>query len=646
MKLTNRILFSAFCVLAMHATAWAQFVKTDPVREIETPHREWATQVFYTPDDKEIVTAGLDGKIVFWNVASGKAMREVSLGKSILSLSVSRDGKHLAAGGEAAGVTIIDVAQAKVERELNAALKAKQIVNEVAWTEDGKFVAAGASGGRVLVWQSEGNQLVSDIEISGDVVSLVFVRNAKENRASEVETQLAFGVINRQAGKGQVEIWDWRAKKRVRVFDEGTPGVRSLSLSPDGRMFAVSNFRRTTLLSLLMDEGGQVEASLRALGESEGSLAVSVTDLASGKNVATFQSDVGTNSVRFSPDGKLLACAGDDGVLLYRADDRSFFEAGRIDTARRVSATAFAPDARHIAFVREREPPAKYAAGGTDKLLDPFFVAATTIAKEGTTSGVSGFANNNRASLTGGSQLEVWNISESTSTTDARLWTSIKTYFEKDKEQARAQLRALIKDAPAFGEAQRVYGVLFESRNPGQAQASMEAAVKADAGCAACWRSLGEMQFNVDDFAGAARSFEQALKIKPNYGLVQGRLAAAYNRLAVTKLNPDDENAMRESRSLLDKALTLRPADAQIYSNLSTLAYFTGDFDASINVLLIAQSLRPEYARIYYNLGHSYRQKGDKKRSVAAYRRYVALGEKGEEPRVERAKQYITDLEK
>ncbi len=648
MKIMRGGLLLAICAWMMQFTAAAQFVKTVVVREVETPHREWATQVLYTPDGKEIVTAGLDGKIVFWNVESGKPVREVATGKSILSLSVTGDGKLLAAGGEAGSVMIVDVAQAKVERELNGAGKSKEVINDVAWTADNKFIAAGASGGKIFIWQlvqqATTNLSAREIETGGDVVSLAFIQNA--DRTNDVAAQLACGVINRRERKGQVEIWDWQRKKRVRVFDEGTPGVRSLSVSPDGRMFAVGNFRGATLLNFAAGEGNEVEISLRALGEAEGSTAVSVKDLTSGKDVAVFQSDLGISAVRFSPDGRLLAVAGDYGVMLYRADDRSFFEAGRIDTARRVGALAFAPDASRIAFVREREPAAKYSTGGIEKLLNPFFVHATTITKEGMSSGVGGFANDNPVSLTGGSQLEVWSVSENNSAMDARLWTIIKTYFEKDKEQSRTQLRQLIKDAPGYGEALRIYGILFENSNPRQAQASIEAAVKADASCAACWRSLGETQFNRDDFAGAVNSFEQVLRLKPNYGLVQGRLAEAYNRLAVTKLNPDDKNLMREARQLLDKALTLRPANAQIYSNLSTLAYFAGDFDASINVLLTAQSLRPDYARIYYNLGHSYRQKGDAKRAVAAYRRYVRLGEEGEEARVERARQYINELSK
>jgi tetratricopeptide (TPR) repeat protein len=100
------------------------------------------------------------------------------------------------------------------------------------------------------------------------------------------------------------------------------------------------------------------------------------------------------------------------------------------------------------------------------------------------------------------------------------------------------------------------------------------------------------------------------------------------------------------AKKALTSALTLRPDVEHFYTNLGAAYYFRGDFDSNINLLLIAKRLRPDHARIYYNLGHAYRYKGDKARAIEAYKRYVAMGEKGEEARVQRAKQFIAELNK
>src|SRR5262249_50034933 len=132
--------------------------------------------------------------------------------------------------------------------------------------------------------------------------------------------------------------------------------------------------------------------------------------------------------------------------------------------------------------------------------------------------------------------------------------------------------------------------------------------------------------------------------IKPNYGLVEGLLANALGNLAIEKINPDDSKAMREAFSLLFAAIRLRPADPRHYTNLATALFLTGELDRAIELNLIAEKIRPDRARVYYNLGRAYQQKGDKEKAVEAYRRYVAMGEKGEEARIERARKQIEEL--
>jgi len=103
---------------------------------------------------------------------------------------------------------------------------------------------------------------------------------------------------------------------------------------------------------------------------------------------------------------------------------------------------------------------------------------------------------------------------------------------------------------------------------------------------------------------------------------------------------------MASAQDALNHALALRPANDQFYANLGATYYFRSDFDKCISLLLTAQRLRPDHARIYYNLGHAYRYTSDKKKAIEAYRRYVQMGEQGEEARVEKAKEFIKELSK
>src|SRR5207248_10583163 len=82
-------------------------------------------------------------------------------------------------------------------------------------------------------------------------------------------------------------------------------------------------------------------------------------------------------------------------------------------------------------------------------------------------------------------------------------------------------------DYPNYGDAQRLYALFFESKDVTKLQALLEASVKADPNCVDCWRSLGDVQLNTGHAMDAVGSYDQALKLRPEYGLVAGHQADA-----------------------------------------------------------------------------------------------------------------------
>ena len=143
------VLLALLCFVVLGSTASAQFLDLTRVKISDMTHDEWATQVVAAPSGKEIISAGVDGQVVFWDAATGKAAREVSLPTIVLSISLSSDGRTLAAGDASGTVSLIDVETAKVKGRFVAD---KKIVNATAWSEDGKFLAAGGADGIVRIW--------------------------------------------------------------------------------------------------------------------------------------------------------------------------------------------------------------------------------------------------------------------------------------------------------------------------------------------------------------------------------------------------------------------------------------------------------------------------------------------------------------
>jgi tetratricopeptide (TPR) repeat protein len=629
----NSFLAVLICLVIFGISAEAQFADVVRSSSIVMTHSEWATQIISTPNGKELISAGLDGRVVFRNAANGQTVREVMLPASALTLSISNDGNILAAGDSKGNLSLIDVESAKIKSTFIAD---KQIANASAWSEDGKFFAAGGNEGIVKIWSAAGDKPIAEINPAhGNIVSLAFANS-----------QLIVGMINFKERKGTIEVWDWQNKKMIREFNEATPAIRGLSVSPDGKLLAAADFQPVSLLSMLPTEGNGFEATLRLLPDSDDATAVAIWDLASGKRVALVDSETGARSVAFSPDGKMLACSGTNGVSIYDATTRPFIQIGRIDSLTSVDAITFSRDSKQLVIAQETQPIAKLGPGGIDNLSDPFFTNMAMVAREGS---VPLFTIAKTAkpteSITGGSNIEIWQITKQTAARDLKIWEATKANFDNKPDEARKTLQQVIKDFPTFSEAQRLYAVFFEAADKGKVQTLLEAAVKSDPNCVACWRSLGDVQYSNKQALNSTKSFERALQLKPEYGLVAAHLADAFGNLSLDYIAAgNDEKNLLDAEKALDRAIELRPANAKFYSNLSTVYYFEGDFDGSINLLQIALNLRPDHARNYYNLGHSYRQKGDKEKAIQAYRRYVKMGEKGEEARVEKAKGFIKIL--
>jgi hypothetical protein len=173
---------------------------------------------------------------------------------------------------------------------------------------------------------------------------------------------------------------------------------------------------------------------------------IGLWDLTTGKVISVFSSELGADSLAFSGDGQLLASGGEHGVMLF--DTAIHLERGRIETRTRVDSVAFDRAGPRLAFARAREPSATTGDGGLDKLFDPFFVAATMLAKDAISSGVLATGGGGK-SVTGGSAVEVWNVRQRKSPEVERLWDAIRLSTTR-ADEARKAVEHIIVDFPSL----------------------------------------------------------------------------------------------------------------------------------------------------------------------------------------------------
>jgi WD40 repeat protein len=274
-------------------------------------HSRPVTALAFPRDGASIASAGRDGQICFWSVASGALDRALpqadtprGFAENPLLTSVFAASPEVLAL-LATGAETFDALKMRSRPATPGDLRA------AAWSPDGQWLATGGDGSYVRVW-SVTNQ------------ALVFVLPAQSTRALAFTPDSAHLVVAEAGlapagGAGEVRVYDMGMHHRIRTV----PGVQPcFALAPDGATLAVARLDGT----------------------------VELQDFATGERQRAWRAGSVPKSLAFSPDGRLLAALDPhrSEVVLWNAgtgEPRGRLSAGREP----VWAMAFAPDNQTLA---------------------------------------------------------------------------------------------------------------------------------------------------------------------------------------------------------------------------------------------------------------------------------------------------------
>jgi WD40 repeat protein len=263
---------------------------TGTVIPFAAKHGSFASGCVLLPDGKTLISAGYDGWLLWHDVESKQCIRRLQAHTFwSWQLALSADGSRVAsvtgqylAGGEKYEPAAALEPTVKIydthSGDLMLALEHVPPVLSVAFSPDGRQVAAANMMGEVHVWDLEGGKLASQF-VTPDFTSWGIIKSPHYCGgiyglafASDGASLLCCGMgpmTDPMAGNGKMtwQRWDWRAspQQKLSQIADGADGaglMETLCLAPAGNFLMAGRQAQGTWNAALFADDGKLLASL------------------------------------------------------------------------------------------------------------------------------------------------------------------------------------------------------------------------------------------------------------------------------------------------------------------------------------------------------------------------------------------------
>lgn len=315
-------------VLPESLEALHRSIIASPIRMTLTGHGTRVLSVDFSPNGKQLATIGDDGTAILWNAMSGKEVLHLSGSTqpsdfvSTQRIKYSPDGNLLAAC-DSDQVKLYDPDTGNLVRIFRGPTSD---TTSVAFSRDGKRIAASSFDGMVFVWNvSTGSPL---LELSGHIDAIEGVTFSPDGKW-----------LITASSDTTMKIWDATTGNLVHNFSDFTGLVDSVVYNPDGTRLAFgtvdglhiwqldfdtnqesTSVTKQEILIIPDSAGGIFSPDGTKLATPSGSTAsgnaIILRDANTGGKLLTLSGHTGwVMGLAFSPDGQRLASTSLDGTV-------------------------------------------------------------------------------------------------------------------------------------------------------------------------------------------------------------------------------------------------------------------------------------------------------------------------------------------